>query len=142
MIKVNKITNIKILQCGLSNKTTKHFQKLHQPDIDYNKNDINTGGTQWTSNKNEFNYEEESILFEKLDNLVFMNKITEKIGYIHLDVESMEPDAINGGIQIIKKYKPILSVEEHDLHSEAIKNILEPLGYNKILRINSNNIYK
>jgi FkbM family methyltransferase len=142
MIKVNNLMNIKILNCGLSDKTTKYFPKLHQPDIDYDKNNINTGGTQWTSDKYNYNYEEKPILFEKLDNLVINNIISEKIGYIHLDVETMEPNAINGGLQTIKYYKPVLSIEEHDLNSESIKNILEPLGYNKILRINSNNIYK
>lgn len=37
--------------------------------------------------------------------------IKEKLGYVHLDVETHEPQACEGGFNTFLKYKPIISAE-------------------------------
>ena len=102
-----------------------------------------TGGTQWVELDSEkANKNSESMTFKKLDDLVNSGEISEMIGYRHLDVEGMEDKAILGGLNSIMKYKPILSLEEHNIECRKLKDILEPLGYKYIKRLGANNIYE
>ena len=135
----NNLNNLRILNYGLSDKNIvynhiKRNEEDHWGD--------NTGGTEWIDSQSEkADINSESIEFKKLDDLVNSGEIPEKIGYIHLDVEGMEDKAILGGKNTILKYRPILSLEEHDENSRKLNDILEPLGYSQINRKNSNNIY-
>lgn len=136
----NHLNNLRIINCGLSDKNIVYNH------IKRNKEDHwgnNTGGTEWVNSQSEkADKNSEIIEFKKLDDLVSLGTISEKIGYIHLDVEGMEDKAILGGLNSIMKYKPILSLEEHNMESSNLKDILEPLGYKYIKRLGSNNIYE
>lgn len=48
-----------------------------------------------------------------LDTLLYKKKIIDNIGYIHLDVESMEYLVLKGSSQLINKLKPIITFEQH-----------------------------
>ena len=72
-------------------------------------NDRNTGGTNWTTKKQE---NTKSSNFIKIDDLVRDNIIKENIEILHLD-EGMEKEALLGSVNTIKKYKPYISVENN-----------------------------
>ena len=77
--------DIEFINCGLGNKEVKATQEQELKDNcyhDYQAEDINT-----------------------LDNL-----ISEKIDFIKLDIEGAEQDTIEGAINTIKKYHPILAI--------------------------------
>lgn len=119
----NDLSNIRIISCGLSDGER-----------------INSGGTSWVETIN--NEENKNIIqFRTLDDLVELGEIPEKIGYIHLDVEGMEDKAINGASKTIQTYYPILSLEDHDVNNYKLDEILNPMGYIRIDRKHSNNIY-
>ena len=142
MAKINNLYNIEIINLGLSDKdnhTYTHAKKIW--------NDDNTGGIHWNNieNTNNLSNNCEKIKFSKLDTLVKENIITKRIGYLHLDVESMEPEAIQGGLELIKRDKPILSVEIGDSCSKEYKNkiqtLISTIKYIYIERLEKNNIY-
>lgn len=59
------------------------------------------------------------------------------ISYIKIDVEGYERKVLKGALETIKKYKPILVIEQNDitLYGEnklAAKNFLELLGYRSV----------
>ena len=56
----------------------------------------------------------------KLDELTFSNQIS----FIKIDVEGYEYEAIQGAVDTIKKYEPILMIEVNDRSFEKIKNLL------------------
>ena len=66
-----------------------------------------------------------------LDYLCKTNLI-ENIGYIHLDVEMLEFKVIRGAYDLIFKYKPIISFEQHLDKEDYISlcSYLNSLGYN------------
>ena len=134
--KLNNLYNIIVLQTGLSDNVTTYN---HKKNGTWGKN---TGGTNWTETCNEEADDySEKVRFITLDLLVKDGYISEKIGYIHLDVEGMESKAITGALETIKKSKPVLSLEEHNVNDNTLKNILYPLGYKFNRRLGSNNIY-
>ena len=110
--KQNKLTNIVVINCGLSNEISEYY-KIPPPT--FNKDSIervNSGGAIWEkTNNSSINYEE-SIKFNTLDNLVKEHGIN-NIGIIHLDVEGMEIQALQGGKYIINKSKPYMSLENN-----------------------------
>lgn len=67
--------------------------------------------------------EYESIHLRQLDFL-----INEKIDFVKIDVQGGECEVLEGGLEIIKKHKPILMVEfEGDI--TRLKKMIEDLGY-------------
>lgn len=62
---------------------------------------------------------------------LYENKVIENISYIHLDVEGMEYKILQGCTNILDKYKPIISFEQH----------LELDDYNLILTFLKNKNY-
>ncbi len=91
------------------------------------------------------NYKEVPIKMKKLDDI----KLENKIGFIKIDVEGHEKNVILGGLETIKRNKPILLIEIEEKHTkQPIKdtiNFIESLNYNtftytnyKITRFNEN----
>jgi FkbM family methyltransferase len=63
----------------------------------------------------------------------------EDLDLLYLDVEGFEIQCLNGGIETIKKYKPIICAE---IGWSDCSNFLSNLGYNKIDTIDINGIFK
>lgn len=60
-----------------------------------------------------------------LDSFAFTN-----VGFIKLDVEGYELQVLKGGIETIKKYKPVLYVEDDRYHNSAkLREFISLLGY-------------
>ena len=134
--KLNKLDNVIVLQIGLSDNVTSYN---HKKNGDWDKN---TGGTNWTeTDSEEADKDSEKVNFTTLDLLVENGYISEKIGYIHLDVEGMECKAIKGALRTIKNTSPVLSLEENNVKDETLKKLMCSQGYKFDARLGSNNIY-
>jgi FkbM family methyltransferase len=55
---------------------------------------------------------------------------------IHLDVEGFEADALRGGLETIKKFKPVIILERANG-----KDVIEPLGYKMIKELRMDSIF-
>jgi len=95
MAKYNDISNIVILQLGLSD-SDKNFSKT-------TKNvGNNTGSYVWESGNDVF--------FTTADKLL-ENNILGPIGLYHIDVETHELQTLKGSQNLIRKYKPTIAIE-------------------------------
>lgn len=62
---------------------------------------------------------------------LYNENIIDNIGFIHLDVEGMESLVIEGAEEIIKKFNPIITFEQHIEHDDYIRltKILQNKNY-------------
>ena len=143
MAEMNKLENLKVLQYGLSdrdgNKYTGYLSKNHI---------LNTGATYWHTDSREENSnaikKDEGIQFVKLDTLIKNGIVKHRIGYIHLDVENMEPHVIRGALQMFVTDRPILSAETNsntEQNRADILEILQPHGYRFDRKLNDNSLF-
>lgn len=131
----NKIKNIKIINCGLSDK----YEKLCSEKQNHN----NTGGMHWSNDANKIS--EHCMIFDTIDNLIKNNKINHTIRAIHLDVEGHEDKALNG----ISNFENIeyLSVECHmnDDNQRSLTKYVDEILLTKqfkfLKRLEANNVY-
>lgn len=114
----NNISNIITLKCAISNKVEVVSTNDHIDHCSFVYNNPSSQGV------NKF-------ITYTLDSL-YEQKLIENIGYIHLDVEGMEYKVLQGGENIINKYRPIVSFEQH----------LELDDYNVILKYFIDKKYK
>ena len=130
-IEVNNCTNVTPYNFGLGEKE----KTAELGFIDKNKSN-NFGGV-GIIDKNKLKEGEqkgESINIKTLDSL----NITD-LGFIKIDVEGYEYNALLGGKQTIKKYRPTIVFEQHDSKSKLF-NWLNELGY-KTRKISVQNDY-
>jgi FkbM family methyltransferase len=105
-------TNIKIINCGLSDKIGKYSIGSKQRDGDGTK-PSNTGGWQWIKDDN-------GIEFKTLDYL-YQNKIIDEIGFFWMDAQWMEYSIIKGGSIFLTDCKPYILME-YDPATELYPN--------------------
>jgi FkbM family methyltransferase len=135
-IKNNDITNIKTFNCALGNKVCKAQMDNICRDgpneyIDINNNNnmhFNLGGLQIGLNG-------EDISIEKLDNFDFG-----KIDFIKIDVKGFEDFVIDGGLNTIMKYRPIIFYEKNNKSiTPNMDNHYNKIDYNitqKLFKLN------
>lgn len=110
-IDINNLNNIiEALPFALSDENTKAQVCSFCP--------TNIGGTGFSKNS------EGDFEFRTLDSL----NIKEMIDLIKIDVEGCELEVLNGGLNTIKKNKPIILIETFD-KKEKIEELLTPIGY-------------
>lgn len=120
----SKIKNIKCVNLAVGNKIGKIKFR------DYNEN---YGASHILENNIKKNYFKVNI--SKLSNLV---KISNSISYIKIDTEGMEFEVLKGGKELIKKFKPLISIEQKK--SEFKANCTETSSLD-FLRHNGYRIY-
>ena len=124
-IKKNELKNVKIHNFGLGlEKKTVFIDK-----IDYSKVG-NFGGVSLAGDNKSFtqilkNGEKEKI---KVVNLNFFLNI-EKCDFIKMDIELMEFEALKGGMKLIKKFRPIMWIENHRKYPNQINKLLIAMRY-------------
>lgn len=114
LVKINNITNVTIIQKGLSRHNVKIFTN----------DDINHG---WFTYGEVGNHVIDSVSLDYLDG----ERLIENIACIHLDVEGMEQEVVLGAGGVITKYKPIITFEQH-LNSDNYSSLcrhLQSYGY-------------
>jgi Holliday junction resolvasome RuvABC endonuclease subunit len=83
------------------------------------------------------NFEKIEINTKKLDEINFENRIS----FIKIDVEGHEREVIEGGLDIIKEFKPKLLVEIEKKYTKknvsTTINYINSLGYNSFIYINN-----
>ena len=118
---INELDNITLENLCLSNMNTKQIMRTH-------KNNVPCGGgsriiqTPHSPSKNEIF---ETVTSIKLDD--YLNHNNNRISIIQLDVEGHETQVIEGGLETIKKNKPIIIIESKP--KKYIENKLFKLDY-------------
>lgn len=79
----------------------------------------NTGMTQLTTS------EDGDIDIVAIDDM----NISEKIGFVKIDVEGFELDVIKGMIKVLKRDKPFIMIEIWKKNETEVLNILKEIGY-------------
>lgn len=115
--KVNKLTNVKTIQKAISDKKE---TLVTDDDISHCSFVYREAGP----------VPKNKIDATTLDDL-HKDGIISDIGYIHLDVEGMEFRVVIGAEELIKKYRPVISFEQH-IEKDDVKglsNHLREKGY-------------
>ena len=113
MVSVNRIQNIKVINCGLSDsvKTLGHSRESVQEVAPEKKN---TGAQVWDEKLPEklgtSTNEEEISNFYPLDYLWYSG-VVGPLGLLHIDVEGHEVSMLRGAEQVIGTYHPVLTIE-------------------------------
>ncbi len=114
---INSITNVHTFQEVVSSENG----VFPIPEIDYNKTN-NFGGISL-----EKFTKGTLVQKHKLDNLI--NRIN-KLKFIKIDVEGMESDVLKGAKELIKKFKPILYIENDRIEkSKELIELIQSYGY-------------
>ena len=95
----NNIINVKTIQCAISN-----INELLTTNDNINHCSFVYGNPGLNGNV--------KINAVSLDYL-YETKTIDNIGYIHLDVEGMEYKILEGSINLIEKFRPLISFEQH-----------------------------
>ena len=114
-MKLKNIQNYKIFNIALSNYNGTKF--------------IKDEGT-WSDNLTESG--KEPIKIQTLDDFYYEHQLQDEIGFIKADIEGDEPNMLDGAIEIIKKFRPIISVSiYHDpISFFEIKEKIEKMNLN------------
>ena len=149
-ISINSITNCFCFQCALTDKID---EKLYNLNYNFNE-EQNFAAMSFMRNKKYYDNIDNSIdrnRFYEANINTLDNKFADlnRLNLLKTDVEGMEVNVIKGGVDLIKKTKPILYVENDPLYknkSQELIEILWSLDYKLFWHImpyyNENNFFK
>ena len=121
----NKLKNVKIFNVGMGKKK----EELELNEIDYSKVG-NFGGVSFKYDSSSFTKNIKNKKYKvKITNLNEFMEI-EKCNFIKIDVELMELDILTGGKNFLKKFRPILWIENHQFYPNEINKFLLENDYN------------
>ena len=132
--------NIEYINKTIEMNNLKHIQpvksalgdKEEEIELSYNPNDIS--GTSFIHD-NKMSTAKETITITTIDKYVKENNIN--LGLIKLDVEGYESNVINGAIQSIKQYRPVMLISIYHTPKDffEIKPLIESLNLNYKFKI-------
>ena len=115
----NKLKNVKVFNIGVGKKE----EELELNDIDYSKVG-NFGGVSFKYESSSFTKNIKNKKYKvKVKNLDQLTEI-KKCNFIKMDVELMELEILTGGKNFLKKFRPILWIENHKLYPNKINKFL------------------
>ena len=121
----NKLKNVKIFNVGMGKKK----EELELNEIDYSKVG-NFGGVSFKYDSSPFTKNIKNKKYKvKITNLNEFMEI-EKCNFMKIDVELMELDILTGGKNFLKKFRPILWIENHQFYPNEINKFLLENDYN------------
>ena len=121
----NKLKNVKIFNIGMGKKK----EELELNEIDYSKVG-NFGGVSFKYDSSSFTKNIKNKKYKvKITNLNEFMEI-EKCNFMKIDVELMELDILTGGKNFLKKFRPILWIENHQFYPNEINKFLLENDYN------------
>ncbi|OOF69497.1 FkbM family methyltransferase [Rodentibacter caecimuris] len=127
-IALNNCFNAKAIYSAIGNPTSQPM--IDVPIVDYNT-PSSFGSLELRQNaQNEFIGQ--SIDYQKTQKvpLISIDSLQlNRLDFLKIDVEGMELEALNGGLNTIRRYLPIMSVEILKSGHQDIVNLLSPLGY-------------
>lgn len=125
-ISLNNFSNIKTykLACGLKNEEATFFIPVQTGSVAASRRNIL-----------DETCVQENVQIKRLDDFVVQNEVT-SIDFLKCDVEGSEFFVLQGAINSLKNFKPILFIEmlrkwaaKFDYHPNDIINLLNQLGY-------------
>lgn len=99
--------------------------------IDMIVTDLNTGRSHVDMNSVGIG----SITIKKMDDLDLPY-----FSFIKLDCEGYEPEVLKGGEKTLKKYRPVMVIEDHHKQSET-QDILKSFGLTRVFSFKSDHLY-
>tara|TARA_B100000035_G_scaffold152248_1_gene129693 strand:+ start:1761 stop:2612 length:852 start_codon:yes stop_codon:yes gene_type:complete len=121
----NNLNNTRVYNVGVGEKE----EELELNDIDYSKVG-NFGGVSFKYESSTFTKNIKNKKYKvKLTNLDKLIEI-KKCNFIKMDVELMELDILKGGRKFLKKFRPILWIENHQSYPNKINKFLLKNDYN------------
>ncbi len=132
-IQLNKLSNIKIQNMGLSEKSNKlpMITKIGS---------VPAGGSSRIATSKILKAQTiETVFVDSIDHILENN--TETISIIHLDIEGHEKQALAGAVATIAKYRPILVLEVFSKEKPSMDKYLAKMGYRFKKRVNHNCVY-
>ena len=121
----NNLSNTRVFNVGVG----KNEEELELNDIDYSKVG-NFGGVSFKYESSPFTKNIKNKKYKvKLTNLDKLIEI-KKCNFIKMDVELMELDILKGGRKFLKKFRPILWIENHQSYPNKINKFLLKNDYN------------
>ena len=121
----NKLKNVKVFNVGIGKKK----EELELNEIDYSKVG-NFGGVSFKYDSSSFTKNIKNKKYKvKITNLNEFMEI-EKCNFMKIDVELMELDILTGGKNFLKKFRPILWIENHQFYPNEINKFLLENDYN------------
>jgi FkbM family methyltransferase len=121
----NKLKNVKVFNVGIGKKK----EELELNEIDYSKVG-NFGGVGFKVDSSSFTKTIKNKKYKvKIKNLNEFMEI-EKCNFMKIDVEFMELDILTGGKNFLKKFRPILWIENHQFYPNEINKFLLENDYN------------
>ena len=115
----NKLKNVKVFNVGIGKKK----EELELNEIDYSKVG-NFGGVSFKYDSSSFT---KTIKNKKYKvKIISLNEFMEieKCNFMKIDVELMELDILTGGKNFLKKFRPILWIENHQFYPNEINKFL------------------
>ena len=132
-IELNKITNVKTFNLGISNKKEKIILNSC-----INHNGLHTMGQ---TPMRFSDIKPIQVDVDTLDNLFYEKNIP--VHFIKIDTEGWEYNILLGGINTIKTYKPIIQLEWNETNlkqcgfeSSQLENLIKDMGYKVFKKIN------
>ncbi len=125
-VNMNNLKNIKIFRNGLGIKN----QKIKFENFNYEEQG-NFGGISLKKKNNK----EVKINKKKKKQIVQVLKLDEflnldRCDFLKIDVESMELEVLKGGMSFLKKFNPIIWIENHDKFPNKLNKFLLKNHYN------------
>ena len=121
----NKLKNVKIFNVGMGKKK----EELELNEIDYSKVG-NFGGVSFKYDSSSFTKNIKNKKYKV--KIISLNEFMEieKCNFMKIDVELMELDILTGGKNFLKKFRPILWIENHQFYPNEINKFLLENDYN------------
>lgn len=116
--------NVQVFRCGLSD--TAAVKTLRIP-VHNGLPLVGWGSIEHRELPFAEHFEEIQIKVQRLDDQPFVQ--THTIDLIKIDVEGHELEVLLGGLETIRRDKPVLIIEDNPRQQAAIRVLLEPLGY-------------
>ena len=137
-IEINRLGNILFHEMGLGDKNTK-ASLIYE----YSEGRSLGGGSRLDSkDQKENRYTLKTNKRKKISVTTIDSVVDEEVSIIQLDIEGFEMKALMGGIGTIRKYKPILILENVSGDEEFMQSDILPLGYKRFTKVDENTVWK
>lgn len=137
-IEINGLENVLFHEMGLGDKKSKK-----NLIYEYSEGKSLGGGARFDlEDQDESRYTLKTNKRKKISITTIDSIVDEEVGIIQLDIEGFEMKALIGGIKTIRKYKPILILENVSGDEGFMQSDILPLGYKRFTKVDENTVWK
>lgn len=134
-IRINNLNNVVFLNKGLSDvEDTSEFFYRYENGISI------AGGARINAPHQVDNrYTAKQNKKTTINTVTIDSVVKDEVSIIQLDVEGFEIQALKGAMKTIRRYRPILILENVKENNEWMSKNIKPLGYKKVTQLKHNN---